>query len=300
MVGNPARERQPIPMRVPDAAAPALGYHPFPRPFPGGAVPQSIVQVDAFADRPFRGNPAAVCILEAPRAEEWMQAVAAEMNLSETAFLEERPGGFDLRWFTPVAEVDLCGHATLASAHVLWEEKRLAPTQPAVFHTRSGRLMARRAVDRIEMDLPADPPAEAQAPPALHEALRSDFRHVGVGRFDFLVELESEAEVRALRPDLGLLASLTSRGVIVTAAATGKEFDFVSRFFAPRFGIDEDPVTGSAHCCLGPYWGSRLGKEALVGYQASSRGGVVHVRLAGARVILGGQAVTVLRGTLTA
>jgi PhzF family phenazine biosynthesis protein len=267
---------------------------------------QAIVQVDAFTAEPFTGNPAAVCLLREPRPEAWLQAVAREMNLSETAFLLRQGDGFRLRWFTPSVEVDLCGHATLASAHVLWEENVLAGREPARFHTRSGLLTADRAGDWIELDFPATPAAEAPTPAGLLEALGGGrggasaiaARFVGRTRFDYLIELDSEDVIRGLRPDWGALRALPVRGVMVTAPATTSGFDFVSRFFAPGSGIDEDPVTGSSHCALGPFWGDRLGKRELLARQVSARGGIVRVRLAGERVRLGGQAVTVLRGEL--
>jgi len=255
-----------------------------------------IIQVDAFTAEPFAGNPAAVCVLPALREEAWMQAVAREMNLSETAFLLRRDDGFSLRWFTPAVEVELCGHATLASAHVLWEEGHLPPGELARFHTRSGLLTAARAGDWIELDFPATPAEPAEAPCGLVEALGGGAVWVGRNRFDYLVEVDSEDTVRRLRPDFGTLRQLPVRGVIVTARA--RDCDFVSRFFAPASGVDEDPVTGSSHCTLGPFWQPRLGKSEFVAYQASARGGVVRVRLAGDRVRLGGQAVTVLRGEL--
>jgi PhzF family phenazine biosynthesis protein len=255
-----------------------------------------IYQVDAFTDRPFSGNPAGVCVLDAPRDAAWMQLAAREMNLAETAFLCQRGEGFDLRWFTPLVEIDLCGHATLASAHVLWETGGLAPGEVARFHTRSGVLTAVQSGERIEMDFPATPDEPVETPPGLVEALGAEPRYVGKSAFDLLVEVDGEERVRGLRPDLGALRAIETRGVIVTSAAGTPGVDFVSRFFAPRVGIDEDPVTGSSHCCLGPYWGKRLGKEALTGYQASARGGTVYVQLAGDRVHLGGKAVTVLRG----
>ena len=257
-----------------------------------------IVQVDAFTDRPYAGNPAAVCVLPEPREAGWMQLVAREMNLSETAFLLRREDGFSLRWFTSTVEVDLCGHATLASAHVLWETGALAPGEQARFHTRSGLLTADQRGDWIELDFPAEPEQPVEAPEGLLEALGVAPRYVGRNRFDYLVQVESEAVVRALRPDLGLLATVPTRGVIATSRAASPEYDFVSRFFAPGVGVDEDPVTGSAHCCLGPHWASRLGKREFIAYQASARGGVVRVRVQGDRVLLGRQAVTVLRGKL--
>jgi PhzF family phenazine biosynthesis protein len=261
-------------------------------------MPQPIIQVDAFADRPFAGNPAAVCVLEAPREERWMQQVAAEMNLSETAFLHPLDDGWRLRWFTPQVEVELCGHATLAAAHVLWEEGRLAAGAEARFHTASGLLRAMREGAWIRMDFPAAPADAAPVPPGLAEALGAEPVWVGRSRWDLLVEVESEAVLRALRPDFARLREVEARGVVCTARGT--EHDFVSRFFAPRVGIDEDPVTGSAHCVLAPHWAGRLGRDRLVGFQASRRGGVVRVCAAGARVLLEGQAVTVLRGELLA
>jgi len=281
----------------------------------------SIVTVDAFTDVRFAGNPAAVCVLPAGKADEdWMQKVAREMNLSETAFLRSRDGrrthgrgrargaaSYDLRWFTPIVEVDLCGHATLASAHVLWEEGRVARKEKVHFHTRSGLLTAERQVEEgkvwIELDFPAMPerPFEGSRE-VLSKALSTKPRYVGTYGSDYLVEVESEGVLKRLSPDFALLKTLPVRGVLVTcppsASTRAKGYDFVSRFFAPAVGIDEDPVTGSAHCCLGPFWGRRLGKEELFGYQASARGGSVRVRMRGDRVLLGGRAVTVMRGQL--
>jgi PhzF family phenazine biosynthesis protein len=257
-----------------------------------------IVQVDAFTDRPFAGNPAAVCILAAPGDEAWMQAVAAEINLSETAFLWPDGDGWRLRWFTPTREVELCGHATLASAHVLWQDGHLSSDAIARFHTLSGLLTATTRDGRIEMDFPAEPAAPAEAPPGLIEALGVRPEQVARNRFDYLVEVATEREVREAAPDFARLARIEVRGAMLTAPSASPEYDFVSRFFGPRYGIDEDPVTGSAHCCLAPYWAPRLGRNALTGYQASARGGVVHARWQGDRVILGGNAVTDLRGRL--
>jgi PhzF family phenazine biosynthesis protein len=260
---------------------------------------QKIVQVDAFTDRPFAGNPAAVCVMSSPRDERWMQDVAREMNLSETAFLHREEEGYRLRWFTPTVEVDLCGHATLATAHVLWEEGHIPPAAPARFQTRSGPLTARREGTWIELDFPAKPVGPATGPVAeLSRALGVPVRSAAFNEFDCLAEVESEEAVRSLAPDIARLAAIPVRGVIVTSRASSAGFDFVSRFFAPRVGIDEDPVCGSAHCALAPYWADRLGKSELVGYQASARGGVIRVRVSGPRVHLGGQAVTVLRGEL--
>jgi len=255
-----------------------------------------VTYVDAFTDRPFAGNPAAVCVLDRPRDTGSMQAVARELNLSETAFVEPRDGDFGLRWFTPAVEVDLCGHATLAAAHVLWEDGVLPRDVQARFHTRSGLLTAARRDAWIELDFPATPAEPATAPPGLARALGAAPVHVGRTPFDYFVELDSEARVRDLHPDHAALALLPVRGVLVTSRATDGAFDFVSRFFAPAAGIPEDPVTGSTHCALGPYWGAQLGKTEMLAYQASARGGIVRVRLVGERVSLGGQAVTVLRG----
>ena len=257
-----------------------------------------IVQVDAFTSTPFSGNPAAVCVLPAPAEEKWMQSVAAEMNLSETAFLHREAGGFRLRWFTPTVEVDLCGHATLASAHVLWEDGHLPRGERARFASKSGMLTAEAREGLIELDFPASPTSPTQAPAHLVEGLGVGFTFVGTTPFDYLVEVASEEVVRALRPDMSALGRIDTRGIIVTARATTPGYDFVSRFFGPRAGVPEDPVTGSAHCALGPYWQSRLGKDAFFAHQASPRGGDVRVRVAGERVKLGGQAVTVLRGEL--
>jgi len=262
-------------------------------------APVSLTQVDAFTAEPFAGNPAAVCLLSAPREAAWMQRVAQEMNLSETAFLVPRGvDEFDLRWFTPAVEVDLCGHATLASAHALWESGAIGLDRTPRVHTRSGVRTAERPGDWIKLVFPATPDEPATAPAGLAEALGVRPRHVGKSRFDYLIEIETEAEVRALAPDFGRLRSLPVRGVIVTSRATSPGFDFVSRFFAPGSGIDEDPVTGSAHCCLAPFWARRLGKTAFVARQVSPRGGTVRVRLDGDRARLGGQAVTVFRAEL--
>jgi PhzF family phenazine biosynthesis protein len=257
-----------------------------------------LIHVDAFTDTRFSGNPAAVCLLEAPRDDAWLQAVGAEMNLPETAFVQPLDDDFGLRWFTPTLEVDLCGHATLAAAHVLWELGRLAPDAVARFWTKSGLLTATPRDSWIELDFPAEPAAVAEAPAALVAALGVAPTWAGRNRLDWLVELESAAAVRALAPDLAQLATVPARGVIVTAPSDDPRADFVSRFFAPRAGIPEDPVTGSAHCALGPYWAARLGRSDLTGRQLSARGGVVRVRPAGDRAILAGQAVTVVRGEL--
>ena len=261
---------------------------------------QKIYQVDSFTNKPFAGNPAGVCILPEMKNEQWMQDVAREMNLAETAFLVKQADGYNLRWFTPAVEVDLCGHATLASAHILWETGQFPVNQEVRFHTKSGLLTARQNGKLIEMNFPITPDTPAEAPAGLISALGAKAKYVGKSKFDYLIEFESEKVVRKLNPDFGQIKKLPVRGVIVTAKAGSDGFDFVSRFFAPRAGVNEDPVTGSAHCALAPYWSAQLGRPELVGYQASARGGTVRVRVRDDRVILGGQAVTVLRGALTA
>jgi len=263
-----------------------------------------ITQVDAFTERRYAGNPAAVCVLSEPAEERWMQDVASEMNLSETAFARRLPDGakFNLRWFTPKAEVDLCGHATLATAHILWEEGHLGRDDPALFETRSGLLTALRAPDGIELDFPTNPVSEPLSDPGalaeLESILGASVQFAGRSRFDLLVELESEEIVRALRPDIARLNKFPVRGVIVTARSHSGEYDLVSRFFAPRVGVDEDPVCGSAHCCLGPYWAEKIGRTKLTARQLSCRGGTVKIRVEGPRTVLIGHAVTVLRGEL--
>ena len=258
-----------------------------------------LLQVDAFTSEPFKGNPAAVCLLDRERDDAWMQNVATEMNLSATAFLLPRDDGFSLRWFAPAVELALCGHATLASAHVVWKEKILGANDVARFHTKSGPLTAARADDWIELDFPATVEQPSDPTPALLESLGvANPVYVGRSKFDYLVEVESEDVVRTLAPDHAKLRGVPTRGVIVTSRASNGGFDFVSRFFAPSLGIEEDPVTGSAHCCLTPYWAVRLGKTEMIAFQASPRSGVVRVCLDGDRVKLGGRAVTVFRGAL--
>jgi PhzF family phenazine biosynthesis protein len=264
-----------------------------------------LFQIDAFAERPFEGNPAAVVPLEREPPADWMQRLARELNLSETAFLWPAGGAFGLRWFTPGAEVRLCGHATLASAHALWESGRIAPAEAARFDTLSGVLTCvRRSDGAIEMEFPARPSPPVEPPPGLLGALGIDrARYVGRNVDDWLVEVASAEAVRRLVPDFRALRQVEARGVVVTApadAAGDPPCDFVSRFFAPGVGVDEDPVTGSAHCALGPHWSARLGRGELVGRQLSARGGRVGVRVAGERVFLSGCAVTILRGTLAA
>lgn len=260
--------------------------------------PVPLFQVDAFTAEPFGGNPAAVCLLPGPATEAWMQSVAREMNLSETAFLYPTEDGHDLRWFTPTAEVDLCGHATLATAHVLGEQGELPEGAEARFHTRSGLLTATRQAGLIHLDFPADPEREVEIESDLIEALGIRPRYLGRGRTDYIAELDSEADLRNLAPDFVRLARLSARGTIVTSRAETGPYDFVSRFFAPAFGVDEDPVTGSAHCTLACFWSRRLGKTEFRAHQASARGGSLSVSLSGDRVVLGGSAVTVMRGEL--
>lgn len=253
--------------------------------------------VDAFTDRPFAGNPAAVVPLQEWRDDQWLQSVAMEFNLAETAFLVPNENGFDLRWFTPNAEVDLCGHATLASAMVLAELGNLADGSRVAFSTRSGSLTVERLGSMLLMDFPALTAEPALPPPGLLESLNGAPLYVGRSKFDFVIEYASEKIVRSITPDFNRLKKVQCRGVVVTARSDNSQFDFVSRFFAPAVGINEDPVTGSAHCLLAPYWGGRMGKSKMVGYQASSRGGVVEVALRGERVILGGKGIVFARGS---
>lgn len=263
-----------------------------------------IIQVDAFTNQPFKGNPAAVCVTDAPLDEALMQSIAAEMNLSETAFLHPQADGYSLRWFTPTAEVDLCGHATLASAHVLWSEGHLAQGQEARFQTKSGLLTAQQKGDWIELNFPPQPVRKAHVTPQLVAALccHGNINQVLKNETNYLVELQSEAAVLNLQPDFAKMKGLPVQGIIVTAQASSDDYDFVSRYFAPAIGIPEDPVTGAAHTSLGPYWQEKLGKTALLAHQVSARGGVLKIRYgetdAADRVYISGQAVTTMRGTL--
>ncbi len=278
-----------------------------------------IYQVDAFTNIAFKGNPAAVCLLDEPRNDAWMQSVAGEMNLSETAFLSPQEDGYSLRWFTPLDEVDLCGHATLASAHVLWELGLLGGRETARFFTKSGLLTAEKKDEWIEMNFPSEPPVALDAPMYLLEGLGLDagsVRYVGKNRMDYLVEVDRTELLEALQPNWSVLERVATRGIIVTSAVTERinlpgvcqvesrvepqaSFDFISRAFFPKIGVPEDPVTGSAHSCLGPYWAAKFNKSEMLAYQASKRGGVIRVAMQGERVLLGGQAVTVLRGELS-
>ncbi|NBD26010.1 PhzF family phenazine biosynthesis protein [Paenibacillus glycinis] len=262
----------------------------------------AIAIIDAFASAPFRGNPAAVCLLEEERDAAWMQQVAAEMNLSETAFLRaDGEDGYGLRWFTPTQEVELCGHATLASAHYLWTNGLLSVDREARFHTLSGLLAAAKTEDGIRLDFPAEIAEPVTAPEELIQGLGLIPRFAGCNRMDYLVEVDSEETVRTLRPDFGLLAKADARGIIVTSrghAGSEPSYDFVSRAFYPASGVNEDPVTGSAHCALAPYWQRRLRKDELSAYQASARGGALRISVRGERVFMTGQAVTVMTGQL--
>ncbi|HFD11527.1 MAG TPA: PhzF family phenazine biosynthesis protein [Crenotrichaceae bacterium] len=260
----------------------------------------SLYQVDTFTNKAFSGNPAAVCLLPEARNTDWMQAVATEMNLSETVFVTTCDDGFTLRWFTPVVEINLCGHATLATAHVLWEQGILRTNLSARFHTKSGILQAKLSAGWIQLDFPAELATELLAPKALLVALNLAETPVLCTELDYLVVLASANAVNELSPDFSLLKSLNRRGVIVTAPASEPGLDFVSRFFAPALGIDEDPVTGAAHCVLYPYWCERLNKASLTAFQASKRGGLIKLQGRGTRVLISGQAVTVMSGELHA
>lgn len=255
--------------------------------------------VDAFTNKPYRGNPAAVCILQSEMPDEWMQSVAAEMNLSETAFLIQKEDGFSLRWFTPEAEVDLCGHATLASAHLLWEAN-ITDEDKIKFFTKSGELSATKNDTWIELNFPLEPAEEIASPQILKDCFKVPFKYVGKNRMDYIVEVEDEEVVRCLKPDIALLNTMETRGVIVTAKSHEPDVDFVSRFFCPSIGVNEDPVTGSAHCCLGPYWQEKLGKDRFTAKQLSARGGLLKLNVLSERILIYGQAVTTLTGELSA
>lgn len=258
---------------------------------------REIISVDAFTNEPFTGNPAAVCVLDGDVDERWMQLVAREINYAETAFVKPIGENYSLRWFTPTTEVDLCGHATLASAHVLWQTGRLAKESAVTFQTRSGSLVAARREDWIELDFPTTPASSVPAPAGLNTALNAEIVSAHRSKFDLLVELTDQQTIEQLQPDIGKLKRYPVRGVIVTAPGTDK-YDFVSRFFAPQSGVDEDPVTGSAHCALGEFWQKRLGKSDLHARQVSARGGTVRVQVRGDRTLLLGQAITTMRSEL--
>lgn len=256
--------------------------------------------VDAFTNQPFKGNPAAVVPLESWKDDTWLQNVAMEMNLSETAFLVPNSQGYDLRWFTPTIEVDLCGHATIASSVALAHLGNLADGSAVAFSTRSGVLSAKRKGSKIQLDFPALPARPCDPPAGLLESLNVKPKYVGRSTFDYLVEVESESVVRGLKPDMTKLGTVECRGLIVTARSDDPEFDFVSRFFAPAVGVDEDPVCGSAHCCLAPYWSERLGKTEMIGHQVSARSGIIFVEVRGDRVMLGGEGVIFASGEFAA
>lgn len=251
-----------------------------------------LYQVDAFTSELFKGNPAGVCILDKNISEEIMQNIAMEMNLSETAFLLKKDEGYILRWFTPEEEVDLCGHATLASAHILWEEDYLDKDKEAIFYTKSGVLKAFKNDEYITLDFPLEKANEITPPEELVKAFNIPFLFVGKNRMDYLIEIQDEEILKKLKPDFELLEKVEARGIIITSRSSKTEFDFISRFFAPRVGIKEDPVTGSAHSCLGPYWSEKLKKNQLMAYQASKRGGELNLHLVGDRIYISGKAIT--------
>ncbi len=252
-----------------------------------------LYQVDAFTNEPFKGNPAAVCLLDEARPEDWMRALAAEMNLSETAFVLPQGEDFNLRWFTPAVEMDLCGHATLASAHVLWETGRVPVDRQIRFHTRSGLLTITKQRDWIEMDFPARRIREVTENEGVIDAIGAVPEEVFQSGDNLLFVYESEKTVRNLKPDFAALKKYEFHGVIVTSPADSPQYDFVSRFFAPAIGVDEDPVTGSSHCTLAPFWGERLRKSTMTALQVSARGGELKLRVSAERVYISGQAVTV-------
>lgn len=258
----------------------------------------SIIHVDTFVEEGLQGNVAAVCILPGPAEPAWMQQVAREMNVSETAFVYRQSDDFHLRWFSPLVEIDLCGHGTLAVAHALREDGHFTRQQMARFMTRSGLLTARVQGEWIQLDFPSLPQHEITPPLELRHALGVPLKYVGTDGHDYLVELDSEGAVRSLRPNFHLLSTIQARAIIVTSQASSMNYDVVSRVFAPRLGINEDPVTGSAHCCLGPFWMTKLRKKELIAYQASARGGVLRLRLNGERVSLSGKAITSKRSPL--
>ncbi|MBK8549707.1 MAG: PhzF family phenazine biosynthesis protein [Ignavibacteria bacterium] len=258
-----------------------------------------IFTVDAFTDKMFSGNPAGVCLLQNDLDDSILQKIAAEMNLSETAFVKKLNEGFSLRWFTPVTEVELCGHATLSSAHILWQEGILNPEEEAVFHTVfKGILTAKKAGDEIELNFPANPPFQSEQNEELEKALGIKPVNLETTDHHYILELDSETIVKNVRPDFNLLNKLEKYGTIITAKAEKNDYDFVSRFFAPAKGINEDPVTGSAHCVLAPYWSKKLNKKSMKAYQTSQRGGYLNVTMEGDRVLIAGKAVTVLKGEL--
>lgn len=260
---------------------------------------QDIFQINAFTTTPFSGNPAAVCLLDAPKDMPWMQRMTQEMNQPVTAFVSPRKNNeYDLYWFTPTTELNLCGHGTLGSAHILWEQKHVKPDECIQFHTKSGLLTVKQVNEGIQLDFPANPVQKSEIPAELEQAIQVPFRNVVKNTLGYIVEVETEEVVKKLKPNLDLLSVIPVTGIIVTSLSSSPDFDFISRYFAPRIGINEDPVTGSAHCGLGPYWGKKLQKKRLIGYQASYRGGKVNVELVENRVLLTGQALTIFQGKL--
>jgi PhzF family phenazine biosynthesis protein len=260
-----------------------------------------LYQVDAFTSEPFRGNPAGICLLESDASDDWMQAVAAEMNLSETAFLVKRDDAWHIRYFTPEVEIPLCGHTTVASAHVLWSEGIVADSQPVHFSAKGGEFIGTREDGRITIDFPAHTCDEAQPPVGLSDAIGATPASAHrIREGGWLIEFESEQTVATLSPDLLRLRSIKPGGLIATAQSSTRARDFVSRFFAPDIGIDEDPVTGVAHLALGPYWAKRLGKTEMTAVQLSRRTGTLRVRVADDRVYIMADAATVFRAELLA
>lgn len=257
-----------------------------------------IYMVNAFTDKPFSGNPACICFLTEPATDQWMQEVAYEMRTSETAFLLEQADGFSLRWFTPQTEVDLCGHATLASAHILWETGRLEKSKEAKFFTKSGLVIANHVDDLIEMGFPILYHQPADFNPELLAAFNITPDYVGTFDQKLLMVVDGEEIVRNLNPDFNILRCFRERGIAITSAADSPDYDFISRYFAPWVGVDEDPVTGSSHCCLGPFWSKRMKKSELIAYQASPRGGSLRLKVDKQQVLIGGKAVTIYEGKL--
>lgn len=257
-----------------------------------------VYHVNSFTDKFFKGNPAGVCILEEATDTQRMQNIAMEMNLSETAFFYKEGNGFNLRWFTPESEVDLCGHATLASAHILWETG-ICKEENIEFYTQSGTLYAKRENKYIVLDFPKEEDSQVDTPREIKDSLNVPIIYTGKNRMDFIVEVENGDIVSSLEPDFAIMKKLDARGIIVTGQSTDSKNDFISRFFAPREGISEDPVTGSAYCCLAPYWERKLGKSTLSAYQASKRGGNVKMTVNNNRVYISGKAITVFCAEFT-
>ncbi len=257
-----------------------------------------IFTVDAFTDRNFAGNPAAVCLLDENLDDELMKNIAAEMNLSETAFVKKENREYNLRWFTPKVEVELCGHATLASAHILWEEKLLPKDADAEFNTLSGQLIVKNIKDEYEMNFPASKVSGSEFNAELINALGVEPVSLAETEHNYIVELANDDAVFSVSPDFIALSKLKKFGTIITSKSSDERFDFISRYFVPAKGINEDPVTGSAHCALGPYWSQKTGKKSFSAYQASLRGGSMKIKLDGGRIFLTGKAVTFLKGEI--